>query len=41
MSVTPILLLPLSHWIYKEEISIRAVIGTFIAVAGVAILFLL
>jgi drug/metabolite transporter (DMT)-like permease len=40
MSTTPILMLPLSHFIYKEKISFRAILGTVLAVAGVSVLFL-
>ena len=40
MALPPIFLIPLTHWIFKERISLRAVIGTVIAVAGVAIIFL-
>jgi len=40
MSVVPVIMLPLSILIYKEKITMAAVFGTFIAVAGVVILFL-
>jgi drug/metabolite transporter (DMT)-like permease len=40
MATVPILMLPLVKYIQKEPISWRAIIGAFIAVAGVAILFL-
>jgi len=40
MSTTPIFLIPISHWLFKEKITIQAVLGTFIAVTGVAILIL-
>ncbi len=40
MSISPIIMLPLSKIIYKEKLSWKAVMGAFIAVAGVAILFL-
>ncbi len=40
MSTMPILMLPMVHYIYKEKLSMRAITGAFIAVAGVAILFL-
>ncbi len=39
MAMTPILLLPLVHWIYHERISTRAIAGTALAVAGVAAMF--
>ena len=40
MALPPIFLLPLTHWIFKERHSWRAIIGTVLAVAGVAIIFL-
>jgi len=40
MSLTPVLLIPLVYWVFKEKITIHAVFGTITAVAGVAILFL-
>ncbi len=40
MSTMPILMLPMVHYIYKEKLTMRAITGAFIAVAGVAILFL-
>ena len=39
MALTPILLIPLVRWIFKEKISLNAVIGTIVAVAGAALLF--
>jgi len=41
MALPPIFLLPLTHWIFKEKHSWRAIIGTVLAVLGVAIIFLL
>ncbi len=41
MALPPIFLLPLSHFIFKEKITTQAIIGTFIAVIGTAIIFLL
>jgi drug/metabolite transporter (DMT)-like permease len=41
MATTPIIMLPLARWLYKEHISPRAVAGTLLSVAGVSILFLL
>jgi len=40
MSTTPIFLIPISHWLFKEKITIQAMLGTVIAVTGVAILIL-
>jgi len=39
MSTAPIIMLPLVKYYYKEKLSAIAIIGTFIAVAGIAILF--
>jgi drug/metabolite transporter (DMT)-like permease len=40
MATVPILMLPLVHFIHKEKLSWKAVMGAVIAVAGVAVLFL-
>ncbi|MBD3233767.1 MAG: EamA family transporter [candidate division Zixibacteria bacterium] len=40
MTLTPILVIPLSHYVFKERISVRAVLGTIVAVAGVALLMM-
>ncbi len=40
MALPPILLIPLSHFFFKEKITIRSIIGTIIAVSGVAFIFL-
>ncbi|MEO8399116.1 MAG: DMT family transporter [Ignavibacteriaceae bacterium] len=40
MSTMPIIMLPMVKYIYKETLSWRSITGAFIAVAGVAILFL-
>jgi drug/metabolite transporter (DMT)-like permease len=40
MSLTPVLLLPVSYFLFKERITARAVIGTMIALAGVILLFM-
>ena len=39
MSLSPVLLLPLSHWMFKERISQRAIVGTVVAMVGVAMIF--
>jgi len=39
MSVSPVFLLPLSHWIFKERITQRAIVGTVVAMVGVAMIF--
>ncbi len=41
MALTPIIMLPISKWYYKENVSYRALIGTTIALAGVVIIFIL
>ena len=40
MSTMPVIMLPLVKYIYKDKLGWRAIIGAFITVAGVAILFL-
>jgi drug/metabolite transporter (DMT)-like permease len=40
MSTTPILMLPISHFVYKEKLHWTAYLGAFVAVLGIAILFL-
>jgi len=40
MSLSPIILIPLAHWIFHEKISPRSVAGTVVALAGAAIIFL-
>lgn len=40
MATTPILMLPLVRMIHKEQLGWRAFLGSFVAVAGVAVLFL-
>ena len=40
MALPPIFLLPLTRWIFKEKVSWRSMVGTVIAVAGVAMIFL-
>jgi drug/metabolite transporter (DMT)-like permease len=40
MATVPILMLPIVHFVLKEEVSWRAIIGAVVAVAGVAVLFL-
>ncbi len=41
MALNPIFILPIAHWVYKESISKRAVIGTVITMLGLAIIFLI
>jgi len=40
MSLAPIILLPLGALLFKERITPRSVVGTIIAIAGVALIFL-
>jgi len=40
MSTTPIMLIPLSKYFYKEKISAVSIIGSIVAVGGIAMLFL-
>lgn len=40
MSVTPILLIPVTVIVFRERVGIGSVLGTFIAVGGVVVLFL-
>lgn len=39
MSLSPVILLPLAHWIFKERITQRAIVGTVVALVGVAMIF--
>jgi len=39
MALSPVILLPLAHWIFKERITPRAIIGTVVALVGVAMIF--
>jgi drug/metabolite transporter (DMT)-like permease len=40
MALTPVFLLPIAHWYYRENVSLRAIIGTLISLLGVALIFL-
>ena len=40
MSTMPVIMLPLVKYIYKDKLSWRAIIGAFVTIAGVALLFL-
>jgi drug/metabolite transporter (DMT)-like permease len=40
MALTPVILLPVSYYIFKEKVSWQAVAGTLLAIGGVAVLFL-
>ncbi len=41
MALPPVFLLPIGRLVFKESIGFQAIIGTLVAVAGVAILFLI
>lgn len=40
-ALAPVLMLPVSHFLYKEHISLRAIIGTVVTMLGVAAIFIL
>jgi drug/metabolite transporter (DMT)-like permease len=40
MALPPVFLIPIGYFIFKERITMRAVIGTLVALGGVAVLFL-
>lgn len=40
MALSPVLILPIAHWGYKEHISLRTVLWTLIALVGVALISL-
>jgi drug/metabolite transporter (DMT)-like permease len=40
MALAPVFLLPLAHWIFKEHITQRAIVGTVVAMVGVAMIFM-
>lgn len=40
IAMVPIFLLPIGYFVFKEKVSSRSILGTLVALAGVAILFL-
>jgi len=40
MALPPVIVLPISYFMFKEKIGWQAIAGTFLAIAGVAVLFL-
>jgi drug/metabolite transporter (DMT)-like permease len=40
MALPPVILLPISYFAYKEKVGWQAILGTFLAITGVAVLFL-
>jgi drug/metabolite transporter (DMT)-like permease len=41
MALTPIFVIPLVRIVFHERVSIRAVLGTLVAMVGVAMIFML
>lgn len=40
MALPPVIILPISYFVFKEKIGWQAIVGTVLAIAGVAVLFL-
>lgn len=40
MALTPIFLLPIAKWSFKEQVTMRALLGTFVTMVGIAVIFL-
>jgi drug/metabolite transporter (DMT)-like permease len=40
IALTPVILLPISYFVYKEKVGWQAIFGTALAITGVAVLFL-
>ena len=40
MALTPVIILPISYFVFQEKVGWQAILGTLLAIAGVAILFL-
>jgi len=40
MALPPVIVLPISYFVFKEKVSWQAIAGTLLAIAGVAVLFL-
>jgi drug/metabolite transporter (DMT)-like permease len=40
MALPPVIILPISYFGFKEKIGWQAILGTILAIAGVAVLFL-
>jgi drug/metabolite transporter (DMT)-like permease len=41
MALPPVFLIPLSHWVFKEKITLGAIMGTLVTMIGVTLIFLL
>ncbi len=39
MSIVPVLMIPVAFFVFRERVSLRSVLGTLVAVAGVVVLF--
>lgn len=40
MVLTPVIILSISYFVFKEKVGWQAILGTALAIAGVAVLFL-
>ena len=40
MALPPVIVLPISYFVFKEKVGWQAIAGTLLAIAGVAVLFL-
>ena len=40
MALSPVIMLPISYFVFKENIDWQAIAGTILAMAGVTILFI-
>ncbi len=40
MALTPVIMLPIVYWVYKESVSRWAILGTVVALAGVGMIFI-
>jgi len=41
MALPPVFLIPLSHWVFKERITLGSILGTIVTMIGVTLIFLL
>jgi drug/metabolite transporter (DMT)-like permease len=39
MALPPVLLIPIEYFVYKRPVSVRGMVGTAVAIAGVALIF--
>jgi drug/metabolite transporter (DMT)-like permease len=40
MGLSPIIMIPMTHWVFHEKISPRSIMGTVVALVGAAMIFL-